>query len=1099
MSMFSRIISSQINWDKADTEQKLAALAELPPNDPLLEQLALHDSDERVRHKAIERMEGEVQLRLIGAIQSADETFLAACLGERLDDSAVTSGDLVAQLVAAPASFRVALIAQAKSEPLAIALTETLDQDGDRAQVARGKGAIDARAAATRVICDIELLEALAHEYRDKQRRIYRAARDRADQLLAAREVRRHALEVCERLEGLLARHELTLTLFTNAEREWVTVSSSPVPSPSPAQASEELAALQVRYAGLKEQARALMQEQGEIWRDAERLKVALTELAARSETDESVEPEALEALVATREAAAAKIALAAFAALPKERNHLLEAIGKLTERHAILAIESKALVTARRLVAELSADPAVLTPAWRTEFARSVAIVRPVLRAPIEEAATAARATIDAATRQLIEAQRAVEQQFRAEIEALVKQLEHLLDKGQHQQANDAANVLKEKRGETPGTRPLPAALEFRLKRCQDRLAKMNEWKRFGDVQAREALCREAEALVKRVARQEKSQLRKEKPEDFPWPVSTPQPAQVVDEVAPHPETAAADELSEPKAADTGAQETPEALDIGTDTDEAVPAKPADTAAQETPEALDIGADTDEAVPAKPADTAAQETPEALDIGADTETKTTEAVPAKPASTVVPVEAKTATAHDDPDLPALKPEDLAQAVRDLQARWQKLDKGQGASSKGLWERFRRACDRAYAPAKKHFEELEQHRSENAERKNAVLDKIAALNERIVDGAEWGKVLNLRGELVKAWFEAGALPRKDARAMQKRFDALTAEIDAKLDARRVAERARRRALIDQAKAIAERPADGGSMAAMIALQKQWQDSIKGAIRLKAKEDQAIWEEFRAAGSALFGKRDAEKAARNSERDVQLTSRRTLVDELQALTSGSDATAVKRGIDELSARWHAMEWPDRKPLRDWEQKFSSARAAAIARIAAIRSEAENQQRAVAAARLAVVERAERVLGDGSTPDMDAVRAELQGMLAEGEKLDTRVVSRLAALEAAVKIGPDAWRAQAQKTQGERDALLLELEIVLGLPSPPELEAERRMRMLKRLAESKNSRLTPPLMAPDAPKAVEKLLALPLAMQGAQARVEAVIEAVRRKGK
>ena len=81
MSMFSRIISSQINWDKADTEQKLAALAELPPNDPLIEQLALRDADERVRRKAFESMRCEAQLRLVGTVQAGDEAYLATCLG----------------------------------------------------------------------------------------------------------------------------------------------------------------------------------------------------------------------------------------------------------------------------------------------------------------------------------------------------------------------------------------------------------------------------------------------------------------------------------------------------------------------------------------------------------------------------------------------------------------------------------------------------------------------------------------------------------------------------------------------------------------------------------------------------------------------------------------------------------------------------------------------------------------------------------------------------------------------------------------------------------------------------------------------------------
>ena len=1039
MNTFSRIFSGRINWDKADSEQKLAELAGLPPNDPLLEQLALHEADQRVRHKAIERMELEAQLRLVGTIQAADEDCLAACLGERIDDSTTASGDVMARLISTPASFRIALVLHAKNNPLSIALTETLEQDSERAQVARGKATIDARAAAVRDMRDVELLEAIAHEYRDKQRRIYRAARDRADEVLAEREVRRNAMALCERLEGLLARNELTLSAFILVEREWTAlIAASPSSTPSPTQDAEALTALKARYAGLQTQSRTLLQEQGETWRDAERLKATLAELAARSDTDAAVEPDALAALVTEREAAAAWLAQAASAVLPKERNLLAESIGKLTERHSILEMESKALVNARKLVEDLQADPAVLTPAWRADFARSAAIVRHALRAPIEEAATAASAAIDAVTRSQIEAQRAVEQKHRTEIEALVKQLEQFLDKGQHQQANEAADTLKEKRAEATGAagaRALPAALEFRLKRCQERLAKMKEWKRFGDVQAREALCREAEALAKRVARQEKSRMAEEPPA-LPPGDAPESPLQAVTPEAPAP--------------------------VPTEAPAEAPAE----ASTEAPKEAQSEAPAETAVP---------------DQGA----------------TGAPI-AATATPADA-DEPHLAPDELALAVRDLQTRWQKLDKGQGASSKGLWERFRRACDRAYAPAKSHFDALEKQRAENAGKKNAVLEKIAALNQRIVDGAQWGKVLSERGDLVKAWFEAGALPRKNAREMQKRFDALTADIDAKLNARRAAERARRHALIEQAKTIAERPADGASMAAMIALQKEWQEGMKDAIRLKPREDQAMWEEFRAAGSALFGKRDAEKAARNAERDAQLTERGALIDELKALATGSDVAAIKRGIDELGARWHAMPWPDRKPLRDWEQKFAGARAAASARITAIHGEVESRKRAAAAARLAVVERAEQALGNDTTPDLEAVRAELQGMLAEGEKPDAKVAARLAALEAAVKLGPEAWRTQAKKTQQERDALLLELEIVLGIPSPPALEAERRMRMLKRLAESKNSRATPPLMAPDAPKAVEKLLALPLAMQGVQARVEAVIEASRRKAK
>lgn len=1107
MSVFSRLFSGPINWDTADTGQKLAALAELPPGDPVIGQLALNEADAGVRHAAIVRMDAAAQLRLAAAIRAGDEDCLAAGLAQQIGDAGLALDDALAQLAQAPVALRLALIAHTKSEPLALALTETLDRDADRANIARGKGAIEARIAAVRGMQDLELLEAIAHDYRDKQRGIYRAARDRADQLLAAREVLRRALALCERLDGLFARGELTLTAFTLAEREWAALAPTPAPpSYLPTSDADALAALQTRYAALRERAHALLQQQAGTLREAERLKAALAELAIRSDAPEAVEPDACAALVAEREATEQKLALASLDALPKEHKQLAEAIAKLAERHALLGIESKALVEARRLAADLRNDPAVLTPDWRAEFARSVALVRPALRAPIEEAATAARAVIDAVARKQIEAERAVEQEHRAQVEALLKQLEQLLDKGQHAQANEAIAAIKAKRAETPGARPLPAALEFRLKRCQDRLAKMNEWKRVGDMKAREALCREAEVLAKRVNRHPKPETAEGTPE-----AAENTPAAAEDAPAAAENTLAA-------AEDAPAAPVPALTEEGTAASAATVAEPAAAAPAAEPAAeptADPAPQTEAIEPAAAAEAAPAEashaetwhseappeepvTAESLS-GPDTP-QTADDAAASPESGDTPGEqAADAAVSVKADEPPLAPDAIAAAVRDMQARWQALDKTQGPASKGLHGRFRRACDRAYAPAKKHFEQLEKQRSANAEKKTAVLEQLAALSERIVDGADWGKVLNERGERVKAWFAAGPLPRRDVRAMQKRFDAVTGAIDKKLDARRETERARRRALIEQAKAIAERPAEGGSIAAMIALQKQWQDGIKGTIRLKPREDQTLWEAFRAAGNALFGKRDAEKASRAGERESQLAGRRALIDEMQALAALDDAAAIRRGVEDIAARWHAMEWPERKPLREWEHKFSAARADATARIAAIRGEAEKRVHAAAAARLAVMERAEQALGKGSTPDMDAVRAELQTMLGEGEKPDARVMARLAALEAAVKAGPDAWRTQVEKTRTERDALLLELEIVLGLPSPPELEAARRMRMLKRLAESKNSRSTPPLAAPDAPKAVEKLLALPLAMQDAQARVEAVVEAARRKGK
>lgn len=1027
MSMFSRILSSPVDWDTADTPQKLQSLERLAADDPMLAKLAVEEGDPRVRQRAIERMAAPALWDLVATVNAGDEDVLAARLMASVDGDIGTTANLPAPVTLAPAALRVALVAHAPNEALALALVDTLEEDVERARVARGKGPMGARSAAVRGIGNISLLDALALEYRDKQRGLYRAAHDRAEWLRAAEAARAQLEALCTRLETLIAQDQLNLTAVVNVEREYQSI------TPQPDDGGGD--GLQARYAKVLARARELLQGQADIWRHAERLRQELEALAERSGADESVTPEGLAALVSARETLATRVAEAGFDALPRERAQLKTTIEKLAERHAVLAIECQALAGAQSRIAAVQEDASLLTPAWRAELTQALAIVRPSLRAPLQTQADALLASAAAAASQQHEAERAASQQFRAEFETLLRQMEQCLDKGQHQQAGEVAEQIRLRREAAPAGRAFPPALEFRLKRSQDRLAKMNEWKRFGDTQAREALCREAEALAKRIRRQVAPTVGASAAaggfqpplENFLWPVS---PAAPADAVAVGQDTA-------------------------TDLIDATP-----------PEAPASG------------------------IGA--------AAPEPAGSSEEPVEGGTesvitgepqATQSDE----AMSPEAIAQAVRELQARWQKLDAGKGASSKGLWQRFRRACDQAYAPAREHFEGLEQLRSQNAEKKAALLERLAALNERIVDGADWGRILSERGELVRGWFEGGSLPRKQARDMMKRFDALSRDIDTKLEARRQAERARRRALIEEARAIAERPADGASMAAMIALQKRWQDGMKGVIRLKAGEDKALWETFRSAGSALFGKRDAEKAAQQAERNAQLGERRSLIDEMQALARSSDAAAIRRGVEDIGARWQALPWPERRPLREVEQQFATARKAAQDRLGEIRNEAANQQRAAAMARLDRVEKAEQLLVSGGTPDLEAVRAELQASLAEGEKLDARVTARLASLEAAIKAGPDAWRADAGKHKAERDALLLELEIVLELPSPAELSGERRMRMLKRLAESKNARATPPLMPPGVPQAVERLLAMPMATSGVEQRVDAVLKA------
>ena len=109
MSLFSKLFSGQINWETANSAQKLAALDELPSNDPVLGQLALGEPDAAVRHKAIGLMEAAAQLQIASSVRTGDENCLAASLGERIGEGGIAVDDALGALASATAGFRIAL------------------------------------------------------------------------------------------------------------------------------------------------------------------------------------------------------------------------------------------------------------------------------------------------------------------------------------------------------------------------------------------------------------------------------------------------------------------------------------------------------------------------------------------------------------------------------------------------------------------------------------------------------------------------------------------------------------------------------------------------------------------------------------------------------------------------------------------------------------------------------------------------------------------------------------------------------------------------------------------------------------------------------
>ncbi|MBI2317158.1 MAG: DUF349 domain-containing protein [Betaproteobacteria bacterium] len=68
-----------------------------------------------------------------------------------------------------------------------------------------------------------------------------------------------------------------------------------------------------------------------------------------------------------------------------------------------------------------------------------------------------------------------------------------------------------------------------------------------------------------------------------------------------------------------------------------------------------------------------------------------------------------------------LDPAQLAQEVQKLRADWKALDQQHAGVPKSLWERFDGACEKAYAPAGRHFAELAAQRKEARKRREEFI------------------------------------------------------------------------------------------------------------------------------------------------------------------------------------------------------------------------------------------------------------------------------------------------------------------------------------------------------------------------------------------
>ncbi|MDD7605700.1 MAG: DUF349 domain-containing protein, partial [Prevotellaceae bacterium] len=216
-----------------------------------------------------------------------------------------------------------------------------------------------------------------------------------------------------------------------------------------------------------------------------------------------------------------------------------------------------------------------------------------------------------------------------------------------------------------------------------------------------------------------------------------------------------------------------------------------------------------------------------------------------------------------------------------------------------IWTRFKAASTVVNKRHQQYFENLRAKEEENLTRKTALCEQVEAIAKEDNKGAgDWEKHTKQIIEIQGQWKTIGFAPQKMNVKIFDRFRAACddffgrkAEYFKTLKTTFAENIKKKRALVDQAKALADSTEWKSTADKLINLQKEW----KTIGMVPKKVGDQLWAEFIGACNTFFDARNAATADSRNEEQQNLSQKRGIVDQLRQLLD------AKEGADDAQSK------------------------------------------------------------------------------------------------------------------------------------------------------------------------------------------------------
>lgn len=385
---------------------------------------------------------------------------------------------------------------------------------------------------------------------------------------------------------------------------------------------------------------------------------------------------------------------------------------------------------------------------------------------------------------------------------------------------------------------------------------------------------------------------------------------------------------------------------------------------------------------------------------------------------------------------------ELAKKIGSLRERWKSLDISAGPAPKELWHGFDAACTVAYGPVAAHFEKLSAERQKNAATAIALIAEINRCADQLpLATPDWKSLAQFCQRCSQNWQRLGSTDRREKKHLDSEFSAALERLHAPLSAVRERETAQREKLIEQAEHLLA--TERGALDTLKALQERWQECAR-SMPLERRQEQELWQRFKAASDAAFARRKEVAVTADAERQRNLQARQILCAELEAALAEDlhDTAAVPRLttlLRESAETWSRPHAVPRSAEAALESRYRQAVTGLTQRIDIARQTLQQAGRQALRDKLVLCQQAEAAIVAGAP--VETVRTQWQALGTDRTPLEQALCRRVDRILQMLPGAVPAYRAQLLANRTDLLRELLRTEIVLSIDSPPEYARER----------------------------------------------------------